>query len=169
MKNKGFTLVEIIISVFIISIGVMGAFSVLQKVVVSSSVSSDKLVAAYLAQEGIELVRNIRDSSWIDGQAWDIYIVGEGFTYDMDIYDQKITGESHPHIYYIKPTVKPNSNFYEKSMVGKFITIKKEDVDGEDLNPEKMTIIAEVAWEERGRFHNVIVEEILYDYHQEIE
>ena len=70
-NNKGLTLIELVIAIFVISIGVVGTFGVLQKIVVSTSLSSSKLVAAYLAQEGIEIVRNIRDTNWVEGEAWD--------------------------------------------------------------------------------------------------
>ena len=149
----------------------MGAFGVLQQVVVSSSVSSDKLIATYLTQEGIELVRNIRDSNWVNNRAWDTNIEDGGSTYRLDIYEVVIVGESDPSMYYIEPELSGDSSFYERANVGKFsrrITIVKENLDA-DTNAEKIRVIVAVGWEERGRFHTTTAEETLYDYHQEIE
>lgn len=166
MENKGFTLIEIIIAVFIIIVGVMGAFGVLQKVIVSSSVSSDKLIAAYLAQEGIEIIRNTRDSSWIDNSAWDSR-VESGSSYNVDIYSTGFTDGGGTA--YLKPL--STGGFYIRTLIGKFsrrITIIQSDLDGTDIYPEKMRVIVDVTWEEREKSYTTTIEEILYDYHQEI-
>jgi prepilin-type N-terminal cleavage/methylation domain-containing protein len=66
-KNKGFTLLELLISVFILSVGILGAYVAIQKSATISSYSYDRLMAAYLAQEGIEIIRNIKDSNLLEG------------------------------------------------------------------------------------------------------
>ena len=72
IKNRsGFTLIEVIVAIFILTIGVMGAYAVVQQIIASTSITSSRLVAAYLAQEGIEIVRNIRDTNFILGNDWD--------------------------------------------------------------------------------------------------
>lgn len=69
MQNKSssqaFTLIEVITAVFIITVGILGAFGLIQNIIAESGFSSSKLSAAYLAQEGIEIARNIRDSNWL--------------------------------------------------------------------------------------------------------
>lgn len=71
-KNlKGFTILEMIVAIFLITVGIIGIFALITKTVSNSTVSRDEMTAAYLAQEGIEIVRNIRDSNYINGQGWD--------------------------------------------------------------------------------------------------
>ena len=65
-KQKGFTLIELMISIFILLVAIVGIFSAFSAMVVLTSDSTDRLTAAYLAQEGIEIVRNIRDNNWIN-------------------------------------------------------------------------------------------------------
>ena len=65
MKNKAFTILELIVAIFVMTVGVLGAYAVVQQIIVYNSISSSRLTAAYLAQEGIELVRNIRDTNWL--------------------------------------------------------------------------------------------------------
>jgi prepilin-type N-terminal cleavage/methylation domain-containing protein len=70
LSNKGFSLVEVIVAVGIFSIiaysgvaSVVGSFS-------SNRLSGEQSQATFLAQEGIEAIRSIRDQSWdnlIDG------------------------------------------------------------------------------------------------------
>lgn len=69
-KTKGFTLIEVIVAIFVLTIGVLGVFQVVQNITFFSQINSSKLVATYLAQEGIELVRNQRDSNWVAGRPW---------------------------------------------------------------------------------------------------
>ncbi|MCX6718693.1 MAG: hypothetical protein NTY81_03800 [Candidatus Staskawiczbacteria bacterium] len=64
-EETGFTIIELIISIFVLSVGVIGIFSIFSMVVVLTSDSSDRLTATYLAQEGMEIVRNIRDTNWL--------------------------------------------------------------------------------------------------------
>jgi len=69
-KNKGFTLLELIIAITVISVGMLGIFGMIANSMQASQDSKTRLVAAYLAQEGIELVRNSRDSNWNQGNEW---------------------------------------------------------------------------------------------------
>ena len=69
MEQKGFTIIELIISIFILSIGVVGVFSAFSVMTILTAGTSDQLTAAYLAQEGMEIVRNIRDTNWLNMDA----------------------------------------------------------------------------------------------------
>jgi len=64
--SKGFTIIELVISIFILSVGVVGIFSAFSVVTILTSDSADRLTATYLAQEGMEIVRNIRDTNWLN-------------------------------------------------------------------------------------------------------
>lgn len=63
--DKGFTLIELIIAIFILSVAVIGVYNAFSLMVVLTSDISDRLVAAYLVQEGMEVVRNVRDNNWM--------------------------------------------------------------------------------------------------------
>lgn len=74
--NKGFTFIELMVVVLVVSIGMIGAMDVMTRTFVYARFVSSKLVAAYLAQEGIEIVRSIRDTNWIEkAENWDEDIV----------------------------------------------------------------------------------------------
>lgn len=70
-KEKGFTLLEMIISIMIITIGIFGAYSAVSKYAKNTQQERENLIAAYLCQEGIEIIKNIRDSNWISEVSWD--------------------------------------------------------------------------------------------------
>src|SRR3989344_5116913 len=63
--NKGFTLIEVIIAIVVLTIGVLGAYALVSRVINATSLSVSQLTASYLAQEGLELVRNARDTNFL--------------------------------------------------------------------------------------------------------
>lgn len=76
-KTRGFTLIETLIAISILILAVTGAFAAAQNGISSAIFSKDQITAFYLAQEGVEFIRNKRDSnalnpaatSWLDGIA----------------------------------------------------------------------------------------------------
>ncbi len=83
INNKGFSLLEIIVVMFIISIGMIGISSLVSANIYAGVFVKNKLIAMNLSQEGIELVRNIRDENWLDGKNWKDGIINDG-TYIID-------------------------------------------------------------------------------------
>lgn len=69
-KSSGFTIMEAVLAIFVLTIGVIGAYSVISQTIFASSLNQSRLTAYYLAQEGIEIVRNIRDGNWLQGESW---------------------------------------------------------------------------------------------------
>jgi prepilin-type N-terminal cleavage/methylation domain-containing protein len=70
-KEKGFTLLEMLISIMIISIGVLGTYSVVFRYTKNTQLERENLIASYLCQEGIEIVKNMRDTNWLTtGNSW---------------------------------------------------------------------------------------------------
>lgn len=64
-KNKyssGFTLVETLVAISIFVMSILGLMSVLSSGIADTGYAKKKMVASYLAQEGIECVRNRRDT-----------------------------------------------------------------------------------------------------------
>jgi prepilin-type N-terminal cleavage/methylation domain-containing protein len=65
--KKGFTLPEIIISISVLTMTITAATSIMTSVLRSNADNLDNLTAYGLAQEGIEVMRNVRDSDWVLG------------------------------------------------------------------------------------------------------
>lgn len=62
-KQNGFTILESIIAIFVLSLSISGAFSAVQQSLSQSIISKDEIKAFYLAQEAIEMIRNKRDAN----------------------------------------------------------------------------------------------------------
>ncbi|HEV7424439.1 MAG TPA: prepilin-type N-terminal cleavage/methylation domain-containing protein [Candidatus Paceibacterota bacterium] len=61
-NNSGFTLVETLVAISIFSTSIIAMLSVLTSGIANTNYAKEKMVAAYLAQEGIEYMRNMRDT-----------------------------------------------------------------------------------------------------------
>lgn len=70
-RKNGFTLLEVIITLFVVIVGVVAVYIASQQSLFYTQNSISQLTAAYLAQEGIEIVRNIRDTNWLNNRNWD--------------------------------------------------------------------------------------------------
>ncbi|MBU4056467.1 prepilin-type N-terminal cleavage/methylation domain-containing protein [Patescibacteria group bacterium] len=75
LDASGFTLVEVMIAVAVLSIGLLGAANLITYNISNSAKAINKTIATNLAQEGIELARNIRDTNWFSGSSWDNNLV----------------------------------------------------------------------------------------------
>lgn len=62
-KGGGFTLVETLIALSIFTVSILGLMSILATGISNTGYAKRKVAAEYLAQEGIEYVRNLRDTT----------------------------------------------------------------------------------------------------------
>lgn len=62
---QGFTLIETLVAIAILTVAIVGPFVAIQNALTASFAARDQLVASMLAQEAIEYVRAIRDGNYI--------------------------------------------------------------------------------------------------------
>lgn len=80
-KTKAFGLIEVLIASTIIVMTISSLTFVAQGALTSTSRTQDRTQAANLAAEGIEIVRSIRDTNWIDtasGTDWGKWVFATG-------------------------------------------------------------------------------------------
>lgn len=61
-NKRGFTLVETLVALFIFSISIMAVMTVFSQGISNTNYAKSKMTAEYLSQEGIEYIRNMRDT-----------------------------------------------------------------------------------------------------------
>ena len=75
--QNGFTLVETLIAISIFSVSIVALMSFLAQGISTTSYVKEKITAEYLAQEGIESLRNMRDNYVLypteTGKSWDSF------------------------------------------------------------------------------------------------
>ena len=60
--NRGFTLVETLVAISIFTLSILALMVVLSHGISSTNYAKTKIIASYLSQEGIEYMRNMRDT-----------------------------------------------------------------------------------------------------------
>ena len=159
--QRGFTLIEVLVAIFIITVGAGGALALIQKTLSFTSNAALQLEASYLAQEGMEIVRNIRDTNFVkihkgvEGSIWTNGLEGceagcqADYTQDSLIAYEDTLLQLTNGIY--SYTVSTDSLFKRK------ITITMQGSD-------TMEAVVEIMWEERGRSHVVSAATELYNW-----
>jgi len=177
--GAGFTIIEMAISIFILSVAIIVVFGAFSLMIILSSDAEDRLLASYLAQEGIEIIRNIRDNNWLasadnpEFAAWDEGLeVCESAT-GCEV-DYKTTGfEANPVYPWQDRFLKINkaSHFYEYES-GSETKFKRKITIDRTLAPHILKVKAEVFWKKKpsiinfGNGYGVIeIEDILYDWY----
>jgi len=65
LAERGFTLIETMVAVTILTLAIAGPLVTANRAIVAARISRDQLTASYLAQEGIEYVRAMRDKEYL--------------------------------------------------------------------------------------------------------
>ncbi|MCD6148094.1 prepilin-type N-terminal cleavage/methylation domain-containing protein [bacterium] len=158
-KKRGFSLIELMVAIFFVSVALPGILLAISKTIAGTEDSTLRLRAIYLAQEGIEIVRNIRDTEWLKG-ATSTALETAG-NYEADYESVSLSPFSSRFLKI------DNDGFYQYSTGAttpfkRKITIDKtDDLDGDgEADRERVTV--EVSWTKRGT-HSVKVQEYLYD------
>lgn len=68
-QKRGFTLIETMVAVSILTLAVAGPLYSASRAIVAAVTARDQLIASYLAQEGIEYVRAMRDATFLNAAA----------------------------------------------------------------------------------------------------
>lgn len=89
ISSAGFTLIETLVAVSILLLAIAGPLTIAARGLFAASAVKNQTVAFFLAQEGIEMVRNLRDTNGLNLAAWNAGLpsAGDYFTVNSTIYD----------------------------------------------------------------------------------
>ncbi len=170
-KEKGITLIEVIVATFILLVAIVGSFLAFTQIIVATSSVSDRFVAAYLAQEGVEVIRNIRDTNWIGGAGWDDILTtcpggGCQVDYKTGTPDNVVTSLD---TYSGNPLNINDDGFYTygagtPTRFKRKITITPGSADQADGDNNKLDVLVEIMWTNRGSSYSFTTEEALYNW-----
>lgn len=165
-SGAGFTMIELIIAISILSIGIVTVYSIFASILALSNSVSQRLIATYLAKEGMEVARNIRDDNFVNNRKWDkdIKICDKGCQADYK------TGTANEAS--LNKLKKYNDNnflnlnpdglySYDSGTTTRFkrkITVTSEDKD-------TLKVVVEVFWDYNSKSYIFQTEGYLYNWY----
>ncbi len=136
--QKGFSFVEVIISLFVLSVGFLGIVNLSMVTLQNSYLQRDAIVASMLVQEGMELVYNVRDTNLAKSDT--AFTNMSGGTYRISFESSSLTSGSYQ-------LSLDNSGFYGYSGVTPTKFSRKiiiEDISGGSVQSRRVTSV--VVW-----------------------
>ncbi len=193
-KNKsGQSLIELIVAVAIIQVGLLSVWSLFLSNFNAEREAELRIVGANLSREGIELVKNIRDSNWLRGDRGEINEEGTIWPWDEGLkpgvysvsYDNGTLEDEATSQLYID-----SQGFYTNSSNGTKISPYKRTIElksvccsdvGADLVCDDtnyqikesnkpcslrigVNVIAKTTWSHSGFERSSVVEDIIYNW-----
>ncbi len=161
MKTSGFTLVETLVSLFILSIAISATLAIITFNLNNANFVKNNFIASGLAQEGAEVVRNLRDTDWFTpGQSFG-YLGGTSVAngvYCVQWDSELLT----PIASCSNPLKKDASGTYQHGSGS--ATIFSRTVTVDPVSASELRITVNVTWPERGGIRTISAEEHLYDW-----
>lgn len=162
---------EIAVSLGIVSLALLGIFSLSLQNIRTQNGNKSELVASMLAQEGLELARNIRDENWITYPEvyWDLDINGGDGTYILDMRGRDELDDAPDSVNDAATILYADADgFYSHDNSGaatkyrRLITVSEILING---GPDYyLKIVSEVKWTDSGRPMDYKAETELYDW-----
>lgn len=135
-KNTGFTIIETLVAISIFTTSILVLLAVLTQGISNTSYAKKKIIAGYLAQEGIECIRNTRDN----------YILYAGHTW-ADFKSISVANIFCPNI---------NPSFVRTLGIIEVIP----------SNPDEVKIFSKVEWTQGSGNYNITFSENLFNWVQ---
>ncbi len=156
---KGFLLLEVIVAIFLITVGMVGALIAIQQLVTATKIASFQMTGIYLSQEGMEIVRNIRDANWLGGRAWNAGI----FCCPLPPCDCKADYTATSLVSFVSGEfLRINGGFYNYTSGTATPFIRRIRVASTTADRIDLTVF--VDWQERGKNYQASTTEHLYNW-----
>lgn len=152
--QKGFTLLEVIITIFIVSIGLIGILSLVNISLKGPALSKDRLIASGLAQESIEIVRDIRKSN-MEWDNWYSAVVNNDYRVQ---YDTVSLATPYSGAY-----LRINANGLYQYDSGPD-TLFKRKVTLTKISADEVKVVIEVEWDTKGQTYTLTAENRLWNW-----
>ncbi len=174
-KNKSFSILEVLVAITVITVGLVGVVGLVLRNLSIAKVSPERVIAVNLAQEGIEILHNIRDTNLLLGRDFDTNIGKQGNErfgstvepdgtinhFSMPIYANvwECKDDGNCQLYFddglythISSATAVETGFY------RFIKLDK-------ISNDEIKVVSQVSWHDtQGTQHTINLERRLYDY-----
>lgn len=171
MNIKGFTLIETMVAITILTIAIAGPMFTANRAIVAAQISRDQLIASYLAQEGIEYIRAVRDDEYLKlyssnntDNAWSNFSVAVADCIDPNMCTLD-PSENQPlercssscnSLY-----LKDNGDGYTQRMQNAIKTQFTRSIQVNNVTDTDKQIVSTVSWNFHGTLYSVTVSDHL--------
>lgn len=164
-NKKAFTLIEIVIILFVVTVGIMTSLSLIIKSSYFQSVRKELIIVTSLANEGLDLMRNIRDTNIIMGRDYDNWdgsgsagVSEEFYLVDFTNLSAILTSDNID-----LAVLQQNTSGFYVHEVGETDTRFKRLISTRAETTASTSVEVHVQWENRGNTYDYKLETILYD------
>ncbi|MSU55592.1 MAG: prepilin-type N-terminal cleavage/methylation domain-containing protein [Candidatus Taylorbacteria bacterium] len=179
----GFSIVETLIAIAILSVAVVAPMSLAQRGLIASIYAKDQVTAFYLAQESVEYVRNLRDANNYVGRSGDsgdwlrgfdgIYDANQNIMFGIDVSAQsafqiincssnlalcRLNFDTSRGIYGEQTGETWQSTIYTRTLQVKPFTTDSDPFAGADL-------IATVTWRSGNIQRSMVINEKIFNWY----
>lgn len=156
-SSSGFTLVETLIAIAILLTAVVGPISLIGDALHKLYYAKDQMIAINLAQEGIEVVRQRRDSNMLGGTvAWDFGISANDYLVDASSGTITPTTGAQP--------VYLNGGFYKQGVSATATQFTRLVTITSIVAGRELKVVSTVNWKTGGQTGTITVSEYLFKW-----
>lgn len=161
-KEAGLTLIEALVTLVVLSFGLIPSLAILSSSTRISTLIKNNLIAANLAQEGVEIIRSLRDSNWFANLPFDNGLVGEWRVEWNTNWSSNLPQAigSHPYLKF-----DPNTGTYNYS-TGADTSFKRSVTVTKVVHPCdcELKVVSKVEWIRYGTVRTQEVESHLFNW-----
>lgn len=165
-KQRGFTIIELIATIAILSFGILGVYSAFTPFIALNSNISYRLTASYLAQDGLEIIRNIRDNNFVAGRPWSQGLLSCSFGCQAD-YKTGTSGETPANqlqSYGAGNFLNLNSDGFYSYDAGTPTKFKRQ-ITIAQVSTDVLHVYVQIFWDYNGQSYTFDTKEYLYNWH----
>jgi Tfp pilus assembly protein PilV len=171
-RQTGFMMIEAVLSIFILGTILIVFVQIISKTYSEKNDKINILIATSLAQEGIEVVRNVRDTNWksdrdgFDSSNWPVSGNQNAYVEYSINYDVSPALKSHPPSNLLR--IRSADNFYTHATWGATGTLtaskfsRTVNIGAKNASTGSVSVTSTVTWNSGAK--NVSITDTLYEW-----
>ncbi len=182
--TAGFTLIEALVAITVLLLSIVGPMAIAQTGMQSSIYAKDQIVAFYIAQEGVEIIRSIRDENALNRSPWLTGIplgtggadcasaVGCGIDIkNLNFIDCAASSNTACNIFYDEDGLSNGAGnprgIYSHDSSGSQ-TAYSRSIRITSVSATEVVVEAHVSWQSRGATRDIVVQSRLFDQYNNL-